>query len=119
MGLKGPSSGPKSSSVRNLLLCMATLNDLTSIFSSVDVLDGAMVCIATYTLNFLHPGYLLAEVIQEQNEQKHSAKKIKRGGHGMRGSNVRESLVPLKDDDNWVDAEERSPFETEKFIQHV
>lgn len=78
-----------------------------------------MVCIATYTLNFLHPGYLLAEVIQEQNEQKHGATKNKRGGHGMRGSNVRESLVPLKDDDIWVDAEERSPFETEKFIQHA
>lgn len=97
---------------------MATLNDLTFSFSSVDVLDGAMVCIATYSLNFLHPGYLLAEVIQEQVEQKLSAKKNKRRGHGKRGSNVRESLVPLKDDDIWVDAEERSPFETEKFIKH-
>ncbi|KAI5120896.1 hypothetical protein M0805_002996 [Coniferiporia weirii] len=30
-----------------------------------NVLDGAMIVLASYTLNFLHPGYLLADVIEE------------------------------------------------------
>ena len=36
----------------------------------VDVLDGAMITIATYTLNFLHPGYLLAEVLAAERRKK-------------------------------------------------
>ncbi|EJD05484.1 RTA1-domain-containing protein [Fomitiporia mediterranea MF3/22] len=30
-----------------------------------NVLDGAMIILASYTLNFLHPGYLLRDVIEE------------------------------------------------------
>ncbi|KAH8116126.1 RTA1 like protein-domain-containing protein [Phellopilus nigrolimitatus] len=35
-----------------------------------NVLDGAMVVLASYTLNLLHPGYLLADVIEEERKAK-------------------------------------------------
>lgn len=44
------------SSCRIFLVVKAVM--LTSV---IDVFDGAMVVIAFYTINFLHPGYLLPE----------------------------------------------------------
>ncbi|KAH8108533.1 RTA1-domain-containing protein [Phellopilus nigrolimitatus] len=35
-----------------------------------NVLDGAMICIAIYTLNFLHPGFLLSRVVPVSTEEK-------------------------------------------------
>lgn len=32
---------------------------LTCWFATTDVLDGAMVVLAIYTLNFIHPGYFV------------------------------------------------------------
>ncbi|THH08175.1 hypothetical protein EW145_g2886 [Phellinidium pouzarii] len=42
-----------------------------------NVLDGAMVVLASYTLNFLHPGYLLADVIEEERNAKKNSKNSK------------------------------------------
>lgn len=81
-----------------------------------------MICIASYTLNFLHPGYLLAEVIEEQREQKKNTKVSKSKKHGKRGSDVRESMVPLREGEMWDDGAEttvRGSIETEKFLQHA
>lgn len=35
-------------------------------FSPLDVLDGAMIVLAIYTLNFFHPGFLLRETPTER-----------------------------------------------------
>ena len=52
-----------------------------------DLGDGLMIVLASYCLNFLHPGYLLAEPIAEERRLKQEAK----------GAAKRESdRVPLK-----------------------
>ncbi|KAL5514335.1 hypothetical protein ACEPAG_2423 [Sanghuangporus baumii] len=44
-----------------------------------NVLDGLMIVLATYCLNFLHPGYLLADVIEEERRAKSSGSSSKAG----------------------------------------
>ena len=61
------------------------------LFFTIDVLDGLMIVLATYCLNILHPGYLLADVIEEERRAKSS------------GSNPRDSMLPLVRVQNYVD----------------
>ncbi|OCB89125.1 RTA1-domain-containing protein [Sanghuangporus baumii] len=44
-----------------------------------NVLDGLMIVLATYCLNFLHPGYLLADAIEEERRAKSSGSSSKAG----------------------------------------
>ena len=55
------SSERKCTSVRPLFSSYIRASYLQHDLSYADVLDGAMITLATFTLNFLHPGWLLGE----------------------------------------------------------
>lgn len=54
--------------------CLQIYHDRIVTTNDADVLDGAMIVLATYTLNFLHPGYLLADVIAAERKAKSDGK---------------------------------------------
>ena len=42
--------------------------------------DGLMILLATYCLNFLHPGYLLKDIIEEERRLKQEVKNMEKSG---------------------------------------